>query len=58
MLFHFKSLADEFQRSAVLRYRANDVIGRAARNLGFDLQCDFHICADQPDQRRPFWNQA
>jgi hypothetical protein len=49
-----RPLAGEFQRSAVFRHCTKGVNGRAARNLGFDLQCDFHICADQPDQRWSF----
>src|SRR5262245_22979413 len=49
-LLQLESLTGEFQRPAVLRHRPNDVIWCAPRNLGFDLQCNCHLCPDQSDQ--------
>jgi hypothetical protein len=53
-----RPLAGEFQRSAVFRHCTKGVIGRAARNLGFDLSVIFTFAPTSPTKGGPFWNQA
>jgi len=45
-------MVGELQRSAVLGHGANDVIRRAGRDLGFDLERDCHACADDAGEVR------
>ena len=44
-LLHLKPVIPELQRVAVLRHGPHDVIRRTVRNVGMDLQCDFHLGA-------------
>ena len=37
------AVARELQCAAVLRYRPNDVVGGAFRDIRFDFQCDLHL---------------
>ena len=45
-------MVGELQRSSVLGHGANDVIRRAERDLGFDLERDCHACADDAGEVR------